>query len=251
MDVIGEEAARLEGAYGRRTADQAGRYSWFSRAHVWLMQTRERDTLRALRSARPVGLQGARILDVGCGTGFWMREFVRWGADPRTVHGIDLLQSRAADARRWSARSHGVAVGNAAALPFPDGVFDIVHQAVMFTSILDEGVRQMAAREITRVTDPGGIVLWYDFHVDNPANPDVRRVTRHDLERLFPGGSVAFRRVGLAPPIARTLVPLCGWACDVLRLAPWLCTHHLAVISPHGGRPKRTPSAASNRAEAR
>jgi SAM-dependent methyltransferase len=233
VDRIGEEAARLERAYERRTAEHAVRYSWFSAAHVWLMQARERDTLRALRQARPEGLRRARILDAGCGSGFWMREFVRWGAEPRNVHGVDLLRSRTTETRRWSARAHGVALANAAALPYRDAAFDIVHQAVMVTSILDEDVRRMVARELTRVAAPTGIILWYDFHVNNPANPDVRRVTRRDLERLFPDGTISFRRVGLAPPVARVVAPLSGWACDALRVLPWLCTHHLAVIRPH------------------
>ena len=49
-------------------------------------------------------------------------------------------------------------------------------QATVFSSTLDRRMRQNIAREMLRVLKPEGIVLWYDYHVNNSRNPDVRGV---------------------------------------------------------------------------
>ena len=48
-------------------------------------------------------------------------------------------------------------------------------------------------------------MLWYDFTVDNPRNPDVRGVPLARLRALFPQGRMRYRRVTLAPPLARAV----------------------------------------------
>jgi len=52
---------------------------------------------------------------------------------------------------------------------------------------------------------PGGGVLWYDFTVNNPRNPDVRGVPIRRVRALFPQGRMQAQRVTLAPPIARAV----------------------------------------------
>jgi hypothetical protein len=81
-----------------------------------------------------------------------------------------------------------------------------------------------------RVLKPGGAVLWYDFHFDNPRNADVKAVTPREVRALFPGCRVTLKRAGLAPPVARRLAPLSWMACHVLEKVPFLCTHHLGLI---------------------
>ena len=39
-------------------------------------------------------LKAHKILEVGCGNGFWLSEFVKWGADPAKITGIDIDQER-------------------------------------------------------------------------------------------------------------------------------------------------------------
>ena len=60
-------------------------------------------------------------------------------------------------------------------LDFRTDSFDFVFQSTVFTSILDSEVRKEVAGEMLRVLKPGGVILWYDFHVNNPRNPDVLR----------------------------------------------------------------------------
>src|SRR5437867_12293533 len=58
--------------------------------------------------------------------------------------------------------------GNAAQLAFPEATFDLVCQSMVFTSILDHGMKQQIAAEMLRVVKIEGLILWYDFHVNNP-----------------------------------------------------------------------------------
>ena len=78
---------------------------------------------------------------------------------------------------------------------------------------------------------PGGAVLWYDFTVDNPRNPDVRGVPLARLRALFPQGRLRHRRVTLAPPLARAVVRVHPALYRAANALPWLRTHVLAWIA--------------------
>jgi hypothetical protein len=100
----------------------------------------------------------------------------------------------------------------------------------MFSSILDQGVRRVVADELGRVVRRGGVVLWYDLRVNNPRNPEVRRLGRHEIAGLFPGWHLTLERVTLAPPIARTLAGRADVTARLLAAVPWLRTHYLGVL---------------------
>src|SRR5215831_10064146 len=92
------EEARIRAAYAKRQQDDA-RYSYFSMGHLYMMQEREQRLLTLLKRHDFAPLTTKRILEVGCGTGYWLREFMKWGARPEHITGIDLLVDRVAEAR--------------------------------------------------------------------------------------------------------------------------------------------------------
>jgi len=175
-------------------------------------------------------LSQAKILEVGCGTGYFLREFIKWGARPENITGIDLLEESVAYARTRCPPTVRLETGSAAELPFPGGHFDIVLQSTVFTSILDSGLRRQVAGEMLRVLRPGGLILWYDFTVDNPFNPDVAAVKAREIRQLFPKCRIDLRRATLAPPLLRKLAPLSWTACYLLSKIPFLCSHLLGAI---------------------
>ena len=118
--------------------------------------------------------------------------------------------------------------GDASALQAGDASFDIVCQFTVFSSILDAALRQHLANAMWRWTKPGGAVLWYDFTVDNPRNPDVRGVPLARVRELFPQGRITHRRVTLAPPIARAVCRVHPALYGVFDALPLLRTHVLA-----------------------
>ena len=228
--VTAAETERVRAAYARRPARDA-RYSWFLPGHLYLMQQRDRAVLDALARHGLADLEGMRVLEIGCGDGNWLRDLVRWGATPERLVGVDLLADRLREAVRRGPPGSGFAQVLGGELPFRAGSFDLVIQSTVFTSILDPAVRAAVAGEMLRVLRPGGRVLWYDFHVNNPANPDVRAVSHAEIRGLFPGCAVDARRVTLAPPVARRLAGWSWLACRALELLPFLRTHSLAVIT--------------------
>ena len=165
----------------------------------------------------------------------WLRDLVRWGASPERLTGVDLLRDRLREAARRGPPGSGLALALGNELPFADGTFDLVIQSTVFTSILDPALRARVSAEMVRVLRPGGRVFWYDFHVNNPANPDVKAVTHAELRALFPGCAVDARRVTLAPPIARRVAGWSWLACRLLEAVPLLRTHSLAVIGKGSG----------------
>ena len=168
MTVEGDEAARVAAAYARRDTEAAR--SLYTPQHpgtLFLLQALERALLGQLRRAGLLPIEGRRLLDVGCGTGDWLRTLIRWGCRPGDLAGIDLLPGRVDAARALCPAGVDLRQGDATALPYPDGAFDLVLQSTMFTSILDDGVRRRAAAEMLRVLRPGGSMIWYDFRVNN------------------------------------------------------------------------------------
>jgi ubiquinone/menaquinone biosynthesis C-methylase UbiE len=224
------EEARIRAAYAKRQKDDA-RYSYFSMGNLFIVQERERRLLALLKRNNLAPLQTKKILEVGCGTGYWLREFIKWGARPENITGLDLLADRVAEARYLCPEGVSIVYGNAAALAFPDATFDLVVQSTVFTSVLDTSMKQQMASEMLRVVKDGGFLLWYDYHVNNPWNPDVRGIKRREISQLFSGCRITLQRLTLIPPLVRLLAPYSWLACYVLGKMPWLCTHYLGLIS--------------------
>ena len=99
IDSVRAEEARIRAAYSKREEGDT-RYSWFSPGHLFIVQQLERRLLALLRRYNYKDLDSKKILEVGCGTGHWLREFVKWGARPENITGIDLLVERVSKARR-------------------------------------------------------------------------------------------------------------------------------------------------------
>ena len=196
-----------------------------------MLAERERRVLALLARER-VRLETSRVLEVGCGSGTWLRDLVRWGARPESVFGVEILSDRVSEARRSVAPGVTVERADIAQLPFANESFDIVLQSTVFTSILDDERRRCSAAEMRRVLRPSGVILWYDFHIDNPRNPSVRKVTVRELATLFPGCEIHSESITLAPPIARILAPLSRQLYDITASIPQLRSHTLAAIRP-------------------
>jgi len=213
------EEARIRAVYAKRQKD-AARYSYFNMGHLFMMQEREQCLLTVLKRNDLAPLHTKKILEVGCGTGYWLREFIKWGARPENITGIDLLDDRVTEARYLCPEAVSIMYGNAAELALPDATFDLVVQSTVFTSVLDVLMKQQIASEMLRVVKDDGFILWYDYHVNNPWNPDVRGVKRREISQLFPGCRLQLQRITLVPPLVRLLAPYSWLACYVLGNMP-------------------------------
>src|SRR2546426_352083 len=128
------EAGRIRGVYERRRKGPQGRYSFLNPSYVLMVQERENELLSMLSRYGVGSLEGKRVLEIGCGAGYWLRAFLQWGALPENVFGIDLLPERIEQARKLCPHGVRLECGNAAALGFPGASFDLVLQSTVFTS---------------------------------------------------------------------------------------------------------------------
>ncbi len=123
---------------------------------------RKRDILRRRALVREaVGAQPReRILDVGCGPGFYLAELLEQVGPRGSMVGVDVSPQMLAVAARRCAAHANVAFHEApaTALPVGDASFDAALSVQVFEYVADT---QAALAEIHRALRPGGrVVIW-------------------------------------------------------------------------------------------
>ena len=229
IDPDSREPQAVRERYGRRAAADA-RYSLLNPAALLAWQERQRAILRLFVRLGFTDLAQLRLLEVGSGTGGNLLDFLRMGFAPDRLSGIELLPERHDAARRCLPPAVTLALGDATATRLPEAGHDIVFQSTVFSSLLDDAFQQRLADTMWAAVKPGGGVLWYDFTVDNPRNPDVRGVPLARVRQLFPHARMQSQRVTLAPPLARALAWVHPGLCSVANGFPMLRTHVLAWL---------------------
>jgi SAM-dependent methyltransferase len=99
----------------------------------------------------------AEFLDVGCGTGRWVRRYRELGFSPV---GVDATIGMLQRAREHDTRSP-LAVGLAQSLPFSDAIFDCLSDITVVQHIPYE-LQPKALEEMVRVLKPGGKMIMME-----------------------------------------------------------------------------------------
>ncbi|MDP2771246.1 MAG: class I SAM-dependent methyltransferase [Giesbergeria sp.] len=221
------ETHAVQARYARRDRGaDAQRYSLYANAAaLQAQQERLQAMARLWRAHGWHSLADKALLEVGCGSGGNLLDLLRLGATPTQLTGIELLPERAVAARAVLPGGVRLIEGDACTVPVADASQQAVLAFTVFSSLLDPTYRQQFARTLWRWVAPGGGVLVYDFVVDNPHNPDVRKVPLADLRVLFPEARLHSLRLTLAPPLARRLPA--ALIAPASRLAPFFRTHRL------------------------
>ncbi|MBI4591458.1 MAG: methyltransferase domain-containing protein [Candidatus Rokubacteria bacterium] len=174
---------------------------------------RRRATFQRLIAA--AGVQpGQRVLDVGCGTGYFARLLAHAVGPEGLVVGIDpsLEMITYASHKAGRARNCQFQVGTAESLDFPTEHFDVVVSSLVMHH-LPEDMQGPALREMRRVLRPGGKLLVADFQIPRHGlgwrllavitdHSRMARMVPH-LELLAAQAEFAEIRVGEAPPWLR------------------------------------------------
>jgi SAM-dependent methyltransferase len=165
------------------------------------------------------------LLEIGAGSGSNTSFFHALGLPWKNIHANELLDERIAKLKKNFPEIH-IHPGDACRLESSNR-FDVVFQSMVFTSILDLQFKRKLASKMLDLVKPGGIVLWYDFRYNNPANKDVKGISVEEIVQLFPVEKIDLYRVTLAPPIGRRIGRLYNL---VNAIFPFLRTHVVAVI---------------------
>jgi ubiquinone/menaquinone biosynthesis C-methylase UbiE len=156
------------GDHHERTAATQGRvirwarhYDLFASVFTLGRRARLRQETVELAALQP----GARVLEVGCGTGdVALAASKRLGASG-AVYGIDPSAEMIAVARAKAERAVLAAdfqIGAIESLPFPDSSFDVVLSSLMMHHLPNE-LKRRGLAEIARVLKPGGRLVIVDF----------------------------------------------------------------------------------------
>ena len=233
-EVEAGEAARILSENRRRDLQvDETLYAPWQPAEVFMRQGRERMAVRLLSQAEVFPVRGDRCLEIGHGRVGWLATLQGWGLETRDLYGIEIDAERAEVARATFPGAH-LEVGDARSLPWEDAVFRLAIVSTVLTSILPQAARVRVAQEITRVLEPGGAALIYDFRWNNPSNRNVRRTGRAEIAELFPGFRGKIRSVTLMPPMARVLAPRSFTLATLLEWLPFLRSHLVAVMVKPG-----------------
>ena len=222
----------MQARYARRAVAEVDLRYRMLNPSVWQsVHERQRAMLRLFVKLALADLPRLRLLEVGCGSGGNLLDFLRFGFEASNLTGIELLEERYQAARHALPDALELIRGDASEAALPDGGFDIVFQSTVFSSLLDDAFQHRLADAMWRWVRPGGGVLWYDFTVNNPRNPDVRGVPLGRVRALFPGGQLRAQRITLAPPIARSVSRIHPSLYTAFNFVPALRTHVLAWIA--------------------
>lgn len=165
-----------------------------------LFAGRRRRAFRAL-AAVAGARSGDRILDVGCGTGYFVRTLAQIAGPDGAVVGIDAAPEMIAYAasRSRSAANVSFEVGSAGALSFPDSGFDVVVSSLTMHH-LAPAEQLPAIQEMRRVLRPGGTLMIAEFQAP----------TGHGWRLLL--GPTGLTAMGHAVPHVEGLVAATGFA---------------------------------------
>lgn len=150
---------------GLAESDRSGDAAGFSpvlhpNAPAWFNRLIDRLQFRAFRRALAMaGIpSGAAVLDVGCGTGRWLRRYEQFGF---RATGVDATPSMLRLARELVTTAPLV-VGEAHRLPFPDARFELVSDITVVQHI-HASLQPHVLAEMVRVVRPGGYLILMEL----------------------------------------------------------------------------------------
>jgi ubiquinone/menaquinone biosynthesis C-methylase UbiE len=193
-------------------------------------QEKERALIKWIRTCG-IDTSSKKILEIGCGTGGNLLQFIHLGFLPENLIGNELIDERVKVAATKLPTGVNLYPGDACNISFPENYVDIVYQSTVFTSILSDDFQKKLAEKMWGLIKPGGGVLWYDFIYNNPANSDVRGIKISKIKELFPEGKYKIWKITLAPPINRTITKFHPSFYHLFNFFPILRTHVLCWIN--------------------
>jgi len=218
------EADRVARVYYEYRADPRKARTWDSSNRG---NRAMRDEVAHLVLTRVAAVGGGErlIVDVGCGTGWWLARIAAAGVPARRLAGVDLLEQRVRVARE---RLPGARIERAAAggLPFADASADVVSFFTVLSAMPSAAAGAQALAEAARIVAPGGTVVVWEPRVPT-RNPHTRLVRLSEVRAAL-GDDLMVRSVTVAPPLARRAG---RWYAALARV-PALRTHRLVLAQP-------------------
>jgi ubiquinone/menaquinone biosynthesis C-methylase UbiE len=208
--------------------DARGYWTPFKPLALFYRHQLERGLTRALRR-EGVAVENKRLLEDGCERGNLLRQLLELGASPGRCVGLDRDEAALRDGRAKTAAAVRFVCGDAAALPFRAGAFDVVFQSLLFSSLPPGETRERAARELERVLTDGGVFVWYDF-VERAKEGLPRGLELGEVRELFPGWRSAAYKFGLRFRWVHFIVNKWFWLAQTLASLGVARSHYVIIM---------------------
>jgi ubiquinone/menaquinone biosynthesis C-methylase UbiE len=114
------------------------------------------------------------VLDLGCGNGYAL-EVARQAHPKNRYWGLDFSEDLLSVARGRKLAHCDLRLGDARALPYEQGLFDVVYTERCLINILEWEGQEKALQEIHRVLRPGGCYLMIECFTDGLDNNNLAR----------------------------------------------------------------------------
>ncbi|HYX67710.1 MAG TPA: class I SAM-dependent methyltransferase [Terriglobales bacterium] len=125
-------------------------------------------------AGRALRKKALKVLDLGCGNGYALELAHR--SHPRNRYwGLDFSEDLLALARGRELPHCDLRSGDARALPYQQGFFDVVYTERCLINLLDPREQEKALGEIHRVLKPGGYYLMIEAFADGLENNNRAR----------------------------------------------------------------------------
>lgn len=111
-------------------------YFPFNPAHLFTLQSRQRNTLALLRRHGYYPQEDLRLLILNWSSGSVLQEYLDYGIKASQLHGTDLIYSRVGQARE-RLQYLPLTCADGQHLPYKSGFLDLVLQYTVFSSNLD------------------------------------------------------------------------------------------------------------------
>jgi ubiquinone/menaquinone biosynthesis C-methylase UbiE len=198
-----DERRRVARVYDRYAHRERTQRAW-SAANAGNIAIRAELVERALELLAGKPWDAHAVLDIGCGSGWWLQRLDGYPQMTARLHALELLPDRAAAAK---ARVPAAAVltGDARKLPYEGRSFDVVTMFTVLSSLPTLGDAERAVAEARRVLRPGGALLIWEPRVQNPLNRDTIPIGIGLLERALAGTRLEVVTTTVLPPLARRL----------------------------------------------
>lgn len=147
----------------------------------------------------------AKILDVGCGEGWSLINFIRLKFNPVNLFGIDIMDELVVRAKERFPNINFLC-GDASCMAFPNNSFDVVTESTMFMQITDQKLSHKIAKEILRVVNDNGYIILADWRYSSPWD-NYMALSKKRICALFGVGTktiiYSYNKGMIIPPVGR------------------------------------------------
>ena len=184
---------RLRGHFNEQGVGDIG----LSRSYnKWLYAVRRR-VFRRMASRLPVMPEQAKVLDIGSGTGFYIREWLAWGA--QSVRGIDITDTAVERLKVDYPDCSFIRadIGEADPQFAPPASQDVVSAFDVMFHIVEDAHYRQAIENVAGLLKPGGYFVYSDNLVSDEVRMPhyVSRTEEHIVDTLGEAGMVVRHRL--------------------------------------------------------